>query len=125
MLRQEGGILIKIMTVILILIILLLVGGGAYLYFTFKPLIAEMKFGQKTAATNIAEVVDKHQLLNSSQEKALEFIGVDPAKLPTTVTPALEACATTELGAERVAELKKGALPGISDFLKAKGCLQQ
>lgn len=124
MLRQQGGILIKIMTVILILIILLLVGGGAYLYFTFKPLLAEMKF-QKSVAPTSTSVSDKHPLLNSSQEKALEFIGVDAAKLPTSITPELKKCAITKLGTARVAELLKGATPGISDFLKAKKCLKK
>src|SRR3989338_3398943 len=69
-------------------------------------------FGVRTLLTNTAALssesagtaggaVDKNPMLSASQEKALQAIGVDPAKLPSTITPAMAACFETKLGAAR------------------------
>ncbi len=63
-----------------------------------------------------------HPLLSTEQEKILESMGVDTASLPTTITPAQEQCATEVLGADRVNEIKAGATPSVTDYLKAKDC---
>ncbi len=74
--------------------------------------------GQKTAPTG-----DKNPLLDQGQEAALEAAGIDPASLPTELTPAQGDCILEALGAERAAELKAGATATFADFLKSKHCL--
>ena len=64
-----------------------------------------------------------HPLLSTEQEKMLESMGIDTTEIPTQITPAMEQCAIEALGEERVNEIKSGATPGISDYLKAKHCL--
>lgn len=61
--------------------------------------------------------------LNASQAVALETFGIDPAALPSEITPEQEACFTAELGAERVAEIKAGATPTAGEIFAARGCL--
>ena len=65
-----------------------------------------------------------HPLLNDSQEKALKTVGIDPATLPTELTPAQEQCFVDKLGTARVMEIVNGATPTPVDFLKAKGCIE-
>lgn len=65
-----------------------------------------------------------HPLLSSSQEELLKSFGVDPATLPTTIPSNIEQCATDALGADRISQIKSGATPSLSDFLKAQNCLK-
>lgn len=65
-----------------------------------------------------------HPLLNEEQEVLLENLGIDTKNIPTQITPAQENCAIDALGAERVKEIVSGATPSISDYLKAKHCLE-
>lgn len=64
-----------------------------------------------------------HPLLNDSQEQMLQGAGIDPATLPTEISPEMEACFKEKLGAQRVLEIMQGATPGPLDLLKAKSCL--
>ncbi|MSU73546.1 hypothetical protein EXS56_00195 [Candidatus Kaiserbacteria bacterium] len=91
-------------------------------------------FGVKTLLTNAPTTysgaagttgggTDKNPLLSASQEQALQAIGVDPAALPSVITPTMIACFETKLGAERALQIKNGDSPTAIDFLKAKGCL--
>lgn len=64
-----------------------------------------------------------HPLLSESQEKALETFGIDPASVPSEITPEQEACFESKLGEERVAEIKAGDSPTMSEYLKAKDCI--
>lgn len=66
--------------------------------------------------------VDKNPLLNEQQEAQLEGLGVDPATLPTQITPAMEACFTAKLGQERTNQIKQGSAPTPTDFFKAQSC---
>ncbi|OGY90759.1 MAG: hypothetical protein A3B30_02420 [Candidatus Komeilibacteria bacterium RIFCSPLOWO2_01_FULL_52_15] len=75
-----------------------------------------------TVNTNTAPKTD-NPLLSPAQEQALIKIGVDPAKLPTTITPQMEACFVQTLGQKRVDEIKKGAPPTPVDFFAARACL--
>tara|TARA_B100000508_G_scaffold37782_2_gene29591 strand:+ start:851 stop:1228 length:378 start_codon:yes stop_codon:yes gene_type:complete len=68
-------------------------------------------------------VEDKHPALNESQEKMLETVGVDPATLPTEVTPEQESCFEEAIGIERVNEIKAGDVPTVTDYFKAKDCI--
>lgn len=64
-----------------------------------------------------------HPYLNESQESALRAFGIDPASLPSEITPEQEACFESKLGEERVAEIKAGDSPTATDYFKAKDCL--
>lgn len=67
--------------------------------------------------------IDKNPLLSEEQEAQLESLGVDPANLPTTITPAMEECFIDKLGQSRANELINGATPNTSDFLRANSCI--
>ncbi len=62
--------------------------------------------------------------LNAAQADALRAVGIDPAKLPTTITPAQEGCFTSILGAARVAEIKAGRAPTTEEIFAARTCLE-
>ena len=66
--------------------------------------------------------VDKNPSLTEEQEAQLEAIGIDPAKLPSEITPAMEACFTAKLGQERTNQIIQGDAPTPIDFLKAQAC---
>ena len=68
--------------------------------------------------------VDKNPLLNEQQEAQLEGLGIDPAALPSQITPAMEACFTAKLGQERTNQIIQGSAPTPIDFLKAQSCLK-
>ncbi|NUM25066.1 MAG: hypothetical protein HUU49_00405 [Candidatus Buchananbacteria bacterium] len=125
----------KLLIAILILLLLLVVlvfGAGLYFYFKFKPFFIDVsptnvQLEAQTAETekNYATTTDKNPLLNEQQEQALEQVGVDPAKLPTQITPELEACFAATLGADRVSAIKSGESPTIIDFFKAQSCINK
>lgn len=65
-----------------------------------------------------------HPLLNPQQEALLESVGIDPADVPTQITPAEQACAIEALGETRAMELVNGATPSITDITKAQHCFE-
>lgn len=92
--------------------------------FNLKPLIFGGGVGATSAVVEGAgKAQDKHPLLSASQEKTLESLGINPANMPSEITPAQEKCFEDALGKERVAEIKNGSSPSIAEFFKAKGCL--
>jgi len=114
--------------IILGIIFFILILAGTYLYvvdpFGIKPLIKGMSSQavpvSKQAGTN---AVDKNPLLTPTQEQTLEKIGVDPATLPTKITPAMEACFYNKLGDKRTNEIKNGATPTAADYFAARSCI--
>lgn len=76
-----------------------------------------------SSGTAVSDPTDKHPNLTTSQEDALELIGVDPGVLPSEITPLQEACFITKLGAERVVAIKAGATPEVLEIFKAKECM--
>lgn len=96
---------------------------GLYLYITdplnLKPLI----FDTESNTVPAGEQTDTHPLLSASQEKALETFGIDPATVPSEITPEQEACFIDALGADRVAEIKAGDSPTATEYFKAKDCI--
>jgi hypothetical protein len=62
--------------------------------------------------------------VTSEQAEALESIGLDPATFLTSLTTEEEACFVTELGSERVEEIKAGDIPTFSEVAIASSCLQ-
>jgi DNA-directed RNA polymerase subunit H (RpoH/RPB5) len=109
----------------IIFFILILI--AIYLFVTdplnLKPLI----FGQdnevveSTGGNSVS--IDQHPLLSESQEKTLETFGIDPADLPTEITPEQEACFEDKLGTARVVEIKAGDSPTAAEYFKARDCI--
>ena len=96
--------------------------GLGYVYFSDAFGVRSLLSGASTS-NKTTESVDKNPLLNATQEKTLEAIGVDPTKLPTAITPEMLACFNIELGTTRTEEIKNGSTPTATDYLKAKSCL--
>jgi hypothetical protein len=112
----------------------ILLCAGAYLWFAdpfgVRPIVDALTGNAKDITTEVVGGIeekameDKHPNLNATQERALEVVGIDPAKVPTTITPEQEACFTEKLGAERVEEIKAGASPGTAEIFKARACVE-
>lgn len=99
-----------------IMFFIVLVGAG-YVWFAdpfhlFSPTVDSSK----------VDNVDKNPLLNEQQEAQLEGMGINPASLPTQITPAMEECFTQKLGQKRTDEIKQGSAPTPVDFFKAQSC---
>ena len=62
--------------------------------------------------------------LSPAQTQALEAVGLDPASVPSSITPEQEACFVAALGAARVAEIKAGDTPTPQEFFAARHCLE-
>lgn len=87
--------------------------------FNLKPLI----FGGESAGSATGGGGDSNPNLNESQEKALESFGINPADVPSEITPEQEACFVERLGQARVDEIKAGDSPSATDYFKAKDCI--
>ena len=72
----------------------------------------------------VVSEIDKNPLLNQEQEAKLESIGIDPASLPSEITPEMGACLTEKLGAERAKEIINGSSPTASEIISANSCLK-
>lgn len=115
-----------------------LIAAGSYLWikdpFGIKPLISSVKemntFGDQSNAVtttdtpSAADANTPSSLLTQEQKKLLNAAGININNLPKEITPELKTCAETKLGKERVAALKAGAQPTLSDLLAAKACIQ-
>ena len=62
--------------------------------------------------------------LNTQREDFLKSAGIDPADVPTQITPAQEQCAVEALGLQRINEIKSGSAPTVIDVLKTKSCFK-
>jgi len=109
----------KILTISAICLLLIL--AGTYL-FVFDPLNLKPLFFGGTATDSAAES-DKNPLLSPAQEKTLETFGVNPASIPSSITPEQEACFISVLGEARVQEIKAGDSPTATEMFNAKGCI--
>ncbi len=120
--------ILQIFFIILGVIFFILILAGTYLYvfdpFEIKPFIKGLS-SQTSPASKQADTsaVDKNPLLTPAQEQTLEKIGIDPATLPTKITPAMEACFYDKLGDKRANEIKNGATPTATDYFAARSCL--
>ena len=95
---------------------------GVYFYIAdplnLKPLISNTKSESKST-----ESAGTPSYLSESQEKALKTFGIDPASVPSEITPEQEACFEAKLGEERVAEIKAGDSPTATEYFNAKDCM--
>lgn len=115
---------------------------GVYLFvvdpYNIKPLIfgsgAVMEQGTNKNISNqdqdVAPIVDNSIKavgggfqLSDAQKQALVGLGIDPAKVPSSITSTQEACFVRALGAARVVEIKAGDVPNAVEFFKAKSCI--
>lgn len=107
--------------------------GLTYLFvadpFGIKPMLSavssvtQFESNQDEASPEYQEPVDANPMLDAGQEAALESVGIDPASVPSEITPEMEQCFEAALGVERVNEIKAGAEPNMTDLFKARGCI--
>lgn len=116
--------ILNVFFVILGIIFLIILIIAAYFIITdpfgLKPLL---KMTQTATDVPISNSIDKHPLLTAEQERFLESFGINPATLPTEITPTMEQCFIDKLGAARVKEIEQGSELTTTDFLKASSCL--
>ena len=107
-------------------IFLILILLGIYLFITdplnLKPMLLGSEESISSEQSNNA-TTDKNPNLSESQEKTLETFGIDPATVPTSITPEQEACFIEKLGVDRVNEIKAGDTPSILEIAKGKDCI--
>jgi len=122
--------MLKILNLVFVtlgVIFFLIIIAGVYFYATdpldLKPLFLGNDTTQSATATPTAHSTSTNPLLNESQAQALESFGIDPAQVPSTITPEQEACFIEILGEARVEEIKAGASPTATEFFRARGCL--
>ncbi len=131
----------KILTyffVVLGVIFFILIVGVAYLWFAdpfgVRPLIeialspssqneSVLLEGENTGTSTGEVSQDKNPALSPTQEQALEKIGIDPAKLPSSITPEMEKCFIEKLGILRVGEIKNGATPTPTEVFSTLPCV--
>ena len=96
-----------------------LLAFGAYFFFA-DPL------GLRTSGDvrEVPAAADRHPYLSPAQEAALETFGINPAALPTEVTPEMRTCAEAALGEERVAEIESGDSPTPTEIFRARHCVE-
>ncbi len=61
--------------------------------------------------------------LSPEQRRTLSKLGIDESRLPSTLTPELEACFVKAIGEERVQAIKAGDSPTVVEGMKAVTCL--
>lgn len=75
------------------------------------------------SAETPAEESDAHPYLSPTQQRTLRAVGVDPAAVPSEITPEMEECFTHALGEERVAEIVAGSPVSPVDVYRARHCV--
>ncbi len=120
----------------------LLILVGVYLFvadpYNIKPLIfgsgavlePSVSGNENTASQNVTpdsqnsdKAVAGGFQLSNAQKQALIGLGIDPEKVPSSITATQEACFVSALGAARVVEIKAGDVPNAVEFFKAKSCI--
>jgi zona occludens toxin (predicted ATPase) len=119
---------LRVFFVILGVIFFLIIVTGVYLYqsdfYGVKTIInyeQEKSFIQNDSAN---EVEDNNPALSAEQESQLKSIGVNPASIPSEISPEMEDCFIQKIGERRVIEIQAGATPAPLELIKAKPCLQ-
>ena len=112
------------------IIFFLLLCAGAYIYvadpFVLKQPFMENNIDNSSSTSTSSQdktTTDKNPLLSPTQEKTLEKIGINPATLPSTITPEMEQCFYEKLGTTRANEIKNGIAPTTADYFAARSCL--
>jgi len=106
-----------------VIFFLILITAG-YIFITDTFGIKTILTGNSSVTSNEDIQTDKNPLLSETQEKVLEKIGVDPAKLPSKITPEMAACFESKLGKKRTDEIVNGYSPTVNDYIKAQNCIK-
>ncbi len=110
-----------------VIFFLILLAGATFFVldpYEIRPVLSSLMNTDSNTTTSIdSEIIDKNPALSPIQESALEKIGVDPAKVPTSITGEQEACFEAKLGKDRVVAIKAGDSPTMTDYIKAKDCI--
>lgn len=61
--------------------------------------------------------------LSQAQKDALISLGVDPARAPSSISGAQQNCLIANLGEQKFASFKNGAVPTVLDYMQVKKCL--
>jgi len=115
-------------------IFFIILSAGAYLWYTDKEVLithatvcflSEVASGVVgTQGTPSGGTGDKNPMLTPEQETLLEEHGIDPASVPSSITPEMEACFEKTLGEDRVNEIKAGAEPTATELFTARSCIE-
>jgi len=123
--------ILRVFFVILGVIFFLMIVAGLYLYqsdfYGIKTIVSyekeDLSTSENNNANNLNESEDKNPALSAEQEAQLEGIGIDPAQVPSEISPEMEDCFIQKLGEERVREIEAGASPTALELIKAEPCL--
>lgn len=97
--------------------------AGATSVANAQPRRAETAGSETETDTGVTQSAGGDFTLSNQQQQALQAIGVDPATVSTSISAEQEACFVGVLGADRVAEIKAGAVPDVFDLVRAEQCL--
>lgn len=126
MINQKGSTFIKVILIVIVILLLILIGLGIYVYISIKPFLSAGGLPFLGGSDEMPmPPIDSHPLLDDQQENRLRSIGIDPAKLPTEITPEMENCFILQLGEDRIREIIDGATPSPLDILRGQSCLNQ
>lgn len=121
--------LLNIFFVVMGIIFFVLILGGCYIWLAdpfhlFSSGVSPTSLMNMMTGKESVKIdnVDKNPLLTEQQEAQIEGLGIDPASLPSKITPAMEACFIEKLGQERAGQVVGGSAPTPVDFLKAQSC---
>ena len=121
--------LLNIFLVVLGIVFLVLILAGLYVWLVDPFHIFSLGVSPTSLMNTVTgrskvkiDNIDKNPLLIEDQEAQLESLGVDPAKLPSKITPAMQSCFVEKLGQERASQIVSGSAPTPADFLKAQSC---
>lgn len=105
-------------------IFLILILFGIFFY-VIDPLNLRSTFSTSSVnwSSNSNASEDRNPQLNASQEKALQSFGINPASVPSSISPEQQACFEEKLGKQRVEEIRGGASPTMQDYMLARSCL--
>ena len=122
---MQNNFTVVLSTLGVIFIGLILVAGGFYLATESGWTLPTGGFFSKQApsADTVVEGENTPFSLSEEQKQALVAMGVDPAKVPTSITPTQRACFVAGLGEDKFNEIQNGAVPSTFDLAKVKSCL--
>lgn len=118
-------IITVIITVVVVLLLLVMILLG-YLFIKNPFGLGDLVKNQIFNTNGEVEVIDSnydHPLLSEEQEQRLIDSGIDPAKIPTEITPEMESCVTSKISEQRTQEIIDGAEPTLLEIGKILPCL--
>ncbi|MDD2807723.1 MAG: hypothetical protein PHW95_04370 [Patescibacteria group bacterium] len=91
--------------------------------FGLKPLFYPSAISVNTNTATTTPTETRNYKISPQQAQALKALGIDPTKLPSTISPKMQQCFINNLGEARTTEIINGAIPTPVDYLKTKSCL--